>query len=60
MYRRDFLKKSAAALAVSGFPRYSEQLAGAKKRVGLIGRGCTASATCWARADRAVRRGLAL
>src|SRR5262245_39179521 len=39
MYRRDFLKKSAAALAVSGFPRYSEQLGGAKKRVGLIGSG---------------------
>jgi len=28
MYRRDFLKKSAAAIAVSGFPRYAEQLAG--------------------------------
>ena len=39
MYRRDFLKKSAAALAVSGFPRYAEQVAGAKKRVGLIGTG---------------------
>jgi predicted dehydrogenase len=39
MYRRDFIKKSAAALAVSGFPRYAEQLAGAKKRVGLIGTG---------------------
>src|SRR3989337_2722271 len=39
MYRRDFLKKSAAAFAVSGFPRYAEQLAGAKKRVGLIGTG---------------------
>jgi predicted dehydrogenase len=39
MYRRDFLKKSAAAVAVSGFPRYAEQLAGAKKRVGLIGTG---------------------
>jgi predicted dehydrogenase len=39
MYRRDFIKKSAAAIAVSGFPRYAEQLAGAKKRVGLIGTG---------------------
>jgi predicted dehydrogenase len=39
MHRRDFLKKSAAAVAVSGFPRYAEQLAGAKKRVGLIGTG---------------------
>jgi predicted dehydrogenase len=39
MYRRDFLKKSAAAMAVSGFPRYAEQLGGAKKRVGLIGTG---------------------
>jgi predicted dehydrogenase len=39
MHRRDFLKKSAAAFAVSGFPRYAEQLAGAKKRVGLIGTG---------------------
>jgi predicted dehydrogenase len=39
MYRRDFLKKSAAAFAVAGFPRYAEQLAGARKRVGLIGTG---------------------
>jgi predicted dehydrogenase len=39
MHRRDFIKKSAAAFAVTGFPRYAEQLAGAKKRVGLIGTG---------------------
>ena len=40
MYRRDFLKKSAAAVAVSGFPRYAEQLIGGKpKRVGMIGTG---------------------
>jgi predicted dehydrogenase len=42
MYRRDFIKKSAAAsaFAVSGFPRYAEQLTGGKpKRVGLIGCG---------------------
>jgi predicted dehydrogenase len=40
MYRRDFLKKSAAAFAVTGFPRYAEQLIGGKpKRVGLIGSG---------------------
>jgi predicted dehydrogenase len=40
MYRRDFLKKSAAAFAVSGFPRYAEQLASGKpKRVGMIGTG---------------------
>jgi predicted dehydrogenase len=39
MHRREFLKKSAAAVAVSGFPRYAEQLAGARKRVGLIGTG---------------------
>ena len=39
MYRRDFLKKSAAAIAVSGFPSYGEQLAETRKRVGLIGCG---------------------
>jgi predicted dehydrogenase len=39
MYRREFITKSAAALAVSGFPRYAEQLAGKPKRVGLIGTG---------------------
>jgi hypothetical protein len=40
MYRRDFIKKSAAAVAVTGFPRYAEQLIGGKpKRVGLIGSG---------------------
>ena len=27
MNRRDFLRNSAAAFAVSGFPRYAEQLA---------------------------------
>src|SRR5688572_27979958 len=39
MYRRDFLKQSAAALAVSGVPAYAEQLADTRKRVGLIGCG---------------------
>ena len=39
MYRRDFLKQGAAALAVSSFPRYIEQLADTRKRVGLIGTG---------------------
>ena len=40
MYRREFLKKSAAAVAVSGFPRYAEQVIGGKpKRVGMIGSG---------------------
>src|SRR4051794_4890961 len=39
MYRRDFLKQSAAALAVSSLPRYVEQLADTRKRVGLIGTG---------------------
>ena len=38
MYRRDFLKHSAAAFALSHVP-YADQLAGAKKRVGLIGTG---------------------
>jgi predicted dehydrogenase len=39
MHRRDFLKNSAAFLAVSGLPSYLEQLADMKKRVGLIGTG---------------------
>ena len=39
MNRRDFIRNSAAAFAVSGFPRYLEQFGGAKKRVGLIGCG---------------------
>ena len=38
MHRREFLKHSAAAFAVSRIP-YAEQLADAKKRVGLIGTG---------------------
>ena len=46
MNRRDFIRNSAAAFAVSGFPRYLEQLGGAKKRVGLIGPDGMASATC--------------
>jgi len=39
MHRREFLKKSVAALAVSGIPVYAEQLADLRKRVGLIGTG---------------------
>ena len=39
MYRRDFIKQSAALLAVSGLPSYIGQLADMKKRVGLIGTG---------------------
>jgi predicted dehydrogenase len=39
MYRRDFLKQSAALLAVSGLPSYAGQLGDMKKRVGLIGSG---------------------
>ena len=39
MYRRDFLKQSAALVAVSGFPSYVGQLGDMKKRVGLIGTG---------------------
>jgi predicted dehydrogenase len=39
MYRRDFLKQSAALLAVSGLPSYAGQLGDMKKRVGLIGTG---------------------
>ncbi len=39
MHRREFLKHSTAALAVSGVPAYAEQLADTRKRVGLIGTG---------------------
>jgi predicted dehydrogenase len=39
MYRRDFIKQSAALLAVSGLPSYAGQLGDMKKRVGLIGSG---------------------
>jgi predicted dehydrogenase len=39
MYRRDFLKKGSAALAVAGMPAYAAQFAGTRKRVGLIGAG---------------------
>jgi predicted dehydrogenase len=39
MHRRDFIKSTAAALAISGTPAYSEQLADTRKRVGLIGCG---------------------
>ena len=39
MHRRDFLKSSATALAMSGVPLYAEQLADTRKRVGLIGTG---------------------
>ena len=39
MYRRDFIKQSAALLAVSGLPSYVGQLGDMKKRVGLIGSG---------------------
>ena len=35
MYRRDFIKQSAALLAVSGLPSYVGQLGDMKKRVGL-------------------------
>jgi predicted dehydrogenase len=38
MHRRDFLKHSAAAFALSHIP-YADQFADAKKRVGLIGTG---------------------
>ena len=38
MHRRDFLKHSAAAFALSHIP-YAQQFAGTKKRVGLIGTG---------------------
>src|SRR4051812_18003594 len=39
MHRRDFIKQSAAALAVSSLPSYAGQLADTRKRVGLIGTG---------------------
>src|ERR1700752_324068 len=39
MYRRDFIKQSAALLAVSGLPSFGGQVADMKKRVGLIGTG---------------------
>ena len=39
MHRRDFIKSTAAALAVTGTPAYAEQLANTRKRVGLIGCG---------------------
>ena len=39
MYRRDFIKQSAALMAVSGLPSYIGQLGDMKKRVGLIGSG---------------------
>jgi predicted dehydrogenase len=39
MHRRDFIKGSAAAIALSRVPKYAEQLADTRKRVGLIGTG---------------------
>jgi predicted dehydrogenase len=39
MNRRDFIKHSAAALALSGVPAYAAQLGDTRKRVGLIGAG---------------------
>jgi predicted dehydrogenase len=39
MYRREFLKKGAAAVAVSRLPAYAGQLMDVRKRVGLIGTG---------------------
>jgi predicted dehydrogenase len=39
MNRRDFVKTSAALIGLSGLPAYAEQLAGTRKRVGLIGPG---------------------
>ena len=39
MHRRDFIKQSAALLAVSGLPSYVGQFGDMKKRVGLIGTG---------------------
>jgi predicted dehydrogenase len=39
MDRRDFVKTSAALIALSRLPAYAEQLAGIRKRVGLIGAG---------------------
>ena len=39
MNRRDFIKHSAAALAMTRVPAYAAQLADTRKRVGLIGTG---------------------
>ena len=39
LHRRAFLKSTGAALALSSAPRYIEQLADTRKRVGLIGCG---------------------
>src|ERR671919_2523317 len=39
MNRREFIRNSAAALAISRAPAYAEQLADTRKRVGLIGCG---------------------
>jgi len=39
MNRREFLRGSAATVALSGVPRYVQQLADTRKRVGLIGTG---------------------
>ena len=39
MNRRDFLKGGAATVALSRLPRYAQQLADTRKRVGLIGTG---------------------
>jgi predicted dehydrogenase len=39
MHRRDFLKNTAAALALTRVPAYAEQLAETRPRVGLIGSG---------------------
>src|SRR3954467_10397441 len=39
MNRREFLKSGAATVALSGLPRYAQQLADTRKRVGLIGTG---------------------
>jgi predicted dehydrogenase len=39
MNRREFLKNGAATVALSGLPRFAQQLADTRKRVGLIGTG---------------------
>jgi len=39
MHRRDFMKGTSAALALSAFPAYAAQVADKRKRVGLIGSG---------------------
>jgi predicted dehydrogenase len=39
MHRRDFLRHTAAAFALSSIPAYAQQFADMKKRVGLIGTG---------------------